>query len=190
MRYKATKVRRWSDNDYNYKETKYYTIVRSGSLTFENIPVDASKKMDDDLMDSLEPFKFEEQKEFITAYLSGYLADKYDVSADESVERANLRIKNSTAQQFLSTVKGYDSVQTENSNIRLRDGSYKYVLLPMWILNTNWNGQKFLFGMNGQTGKFVGNLPMDKGKYWKYFFIYFFISFVIAFIGAYLLLMD
>ena len=44
--------------------------------------------------------------------------------------------------------------------------------------------------MNGQTGKFVGNLPMDKGKYWKYFFIYFFISFVIAFIGAYLLLMD
>ena len=63
-------------------------------------------------------------------------------------------------------------------------------MLPMWILNTNWNGQKFVFGMNGQTGKFVGNLPMDKGKYWKYFFIYFFISFVIAFIGAYLLLMD
>ena len=190
MRYKCEKVRRWSDNDYNYTETKYYTVVRSGSLFFENIPVDASKKMDDDLMDSLEPFKFEEKKEFITAYLSGYLADKYDVSAEEGVERANVRVKNSTSQTFLNTVKGYDRVQKENENIRLRDGSYKYVLLPMWILNTNWNGQKFVFGMNGQTGKFVGNLPMDKGKFWKYFFIYFLISFVICFAIAYFLLIN
>ena len=187
IRYKCTKVRRWSDNDYNYKETKYYTVLRSGSIAFENIPVDASKKMADDLMDSLEPFKFDEKKEFMTAYLSGYLADKYDVSADESVERANVRIKNSTIQQFRSTVKDYDTVETENSNIRLRDGSYKYVLLPMWILNTSWNGQKFVFGMNGQTGKFVGDLPMDKGKFWKYFLLYFVISAIIVFIIAFFL---
>lgn len=190
IRYKATKVERWSDNDYNYKETKYYTVVRDGSLFFENIPVDGSKKMDDDLMDSLEPFDFKEEKEFMTAYLSGYLADKYDVSAEESVERANLRIKNSTIAKFRSTVKDYDTVETENANIQLHDGSYKYGLLPMWILNTSWNGQKFVFGMNGQTGKFVGNLPMDKGKFWKYFFIYFIISFAVTFLIAFLLLKE
>ena len=26
--------------------------------------------------------------------------------------------------------------------------------------------------MNGQTGKFVGNLPMDKGAYWRWWAIW------------------
>ena len=34
----------------------------------------------------------------------------------------------------------------------------------MWILNTKWNGTKYMFAMNGQTGKFVGHLPVDKKK--------------------------
>ena len=39
---------------------------------------------------------------------------------------------------------------------------------PVWILNTTWNGEKYRFAMNGQTGKFVGNLPLDKGAYIKW----------------------
>ena len=31
--------------------------------------------------------------------------------------------------------------------------------------------ENFLFAMNGQTGKFVGNLPVDKGAALKYFAI-------------------
>jgi len=34
--------------------------------------------------------------------------------------------------------------------------------------------------MNGQTGKFVGNLPVDRGLYWKYFGIYFLIGMLIT----------
>ena len=45
----------------------------------------------------------------------------------------------------------------------------KYGLLPVWLLTTKWNGQTFLFAMNGQTGKFVGHLPTDKKKKWAYF---------------------
>ena len=36
-----------------------------------------------------------------------------------------------------------------------------YALLPVWILNTRWDGKDFLFAMNGQTGKLVGNLPVS-----------------------------
>ena len=39
----------------------------------------------------------------------------------------------------------------------------------MWILNTTWKDKKYLFAMNGQTGKFVGDLPMDKGLLGKWF---------------------
>jgi len=33
---------------------------------------------------------------------------------------------------------------------------------PVWILNTTWNGKQYRFAMNGQNGKFVGDLPVDK----------------------------
>ena len=45
------------------------------------------------------------------------------------------------------------------------NGSPKHVLYPVWLLNTTWRGKKFVFAMNGQTGKFVGDLPLDKQAY-------------------------
>ncbi len=185
--YKGEKKKRWSDNDYNYEETSYYSIIRRGGLEFENVPCDASVKMDDALMDSLEPYNFNEGVEFQTAYLSGYLADKYDVTAEESTERANKRIKSSTESEFRKTVTGYDSCTVERENIRLLNGTAKYVLLPMWILNTTWNDTKYVFGMNGQTGKLVGNLPMDKKKYATLFSIASLIGAAILFVILFLI---
>ena len=169
IRYKATKVRAWSDSNYNYTETSFFSIWRGGNLSFERVPVDGSTKMADDLMESIEPYNFEEAVDFQTAYLAGYLADKYDVLADESIARANERIKRSTEQIFASTVYGYTSVIPESSNIRFQNGSVKYALYPVWLLNTIWENKKYTFAMNGQTGKFIGDLPMDKAAYWKWF---------------------
>lgn len=168
IRYKATRVRTWSDSDYDYTETSYYSIGRSGDIGFDRVPVDGSSKMPDDLMESIEPFKFEDAVDFKTAYLAGYLADKYDVTAEQSIDRANERIKRSTEDAFASTVKGYHSVTTENSSVRLHNGKAKYALYPVWLLNTTWKGKKYLFAMNGQTGKFVGDLPVDNGLYFKW----------------------
>jgi len=124
--------------------------------------------MDDTLMESIEPFDISEAVDFQTAFLSGYLADKYDVDADASIGRANERIKVSTAEAFASTVQGYTSVVPVSSTINLQNGRARYALYPVWILTTQWNGQKFTFGVNGQTGKIAGDLPMDKGAFWKW----------------------
>ena len=160
--YKAEKIRKWSDANYDYTETSYFDVYRSGNMGFDNIPVDGSTKMPDDLMESVEPFDISQAVDFNTAYLAGYLADKYDVSAEECMPRANERIKQSIDDAFKETVKGYDSVQSQNVNMNVVNGLYKYALYPVWILNTSWNGNKYTFAMNGQTGKFVGNIPTDK----------------------------
>lgn len=170
MRYKATKVRMWSDDKYDYTETKFYAVSRGGKLGFEKVPVDGSAKMPNDLMESIEPFDFSEAVDFQTAYLAGYLADKYDVNADKSVERANERIRRSAEDAFFQTVKGYTTVTKETGSIQLENGKVTYALLPVWLLSTTWNGQNYLFAMNGQTGKMVGNLPLDKGAYKKWLF--------------------
>ena len=163
VRYKATTVRTWSDRNYNYTETSHFSVTRGGSIGFENVPVDGSTKMDDTLMESIEPYDLSAAVDFQTAYLSGYLADKYDVDAQASVQRANERIKLSTEEAFASTVQGYATVMPSSTSIWLNNGRARYALLPVWILNTQWNGQKFTFAINGQTGKIVGDLPVDKG---------------------------
>ena len=170
IRYRATRIRSWSDSNYDYTETQYYSVTRGGSLGFDWVPVDGSSKMADDLMESIEPFDLSGAVDFQTAYLAGYLADKYDVSAEESVERANARVRNTTENAFAATVRGYTTVTPVSTNIQLRNGKAKYALYPVWLLNTNWNGKKYTFAMNGQTGKLVGDLPLDKVAYRKWLF--------------------
>lgn len=163
--YAATRVRTWSDSRYTYTETSFYNLRRAGTLDFVNVPGDGSKKLDDDLMDSLEPFNMQEAVPFQSAYLAGYLADKYDVTFEENLPRITQRIKTTTAAFFRDSIQGYNTVNPTATEIKVAEGTVRYGLLPVWLLNTTWNDQKFTFAMNGQTGKMVGDLPVDKHAY-------------------------
>ena len=167
--YRGEKTRHWSDSQYEYIEHNYYNIYRAGSVAFDNVPVDGSEKMPDDLMESIEPFDFRDAVDFKTAYLAGYMADKYDVDAQASIENANKRIIRSTEETFRETIQGYGMVTTESTYIDLQNGTAKYALYPVWLLNTKWQGNTYTFAMNGQSGKFVGDLPLDKGAFWRKF---------------------
>ena len=162
MRYKAEKVRTWSDDDYRYTETSHFSVIRGGKYDFRAVPADASAKMDDVLMQSIEPYDLNEAVDFQTAYLAGFLADKYDVNADEQKQGVNDRIRNSVEEAFKNTVEGYTSVIEEQSAINIDNKLTKYALYPVWVLTTRWQDKPYIFAMNGQTGKFVGDLPVDK----------------------------
>lgn len=162
--YKASRGRSYQTNSEDITETNYFQAVREGSVSFTNVPVDGSVKMDDALMESIEPFNMEEAVEFQSAYLAGYLADKYDVSMEENQVRANERIKRSTEEILATTVEGYSTVTAEQSSINVKNGTAKYALLPTWVLSTKFKDKSYTFAMNGQTGKFVGDLPMDLKK--------------------------
>lgn len=167
--YRASNTNVYKTGDYEITETRHYHVVRAGSLAFEKIPVDASSKMPDDHMDSIEPFDYAQLRPFSTAYLPGYLADKYDVTIDDSRDRADTRCRETLAQALRDTVTGYGACVTEREDIALRRGKVHYALLPVWMLSTKWRGQDFLFAMNGQTGKLVGDLPTDRGRFWGMF---------------------
>ena len=170
--YTGTQYSTWSDANFNYTEHRVYDLVRSGELAFDNVPVDGSEKMANELMESIEPFDISEAVDFQTAYLTGYFADKYDVAASDCVSRANERMQQSVKDTFVSTTAGYSEVAPKASYIHVEKGSARYALLPVWILNTTWHGEKHVFAMNGQTGKFVGNLPCDDKLKRKYQLLY------------------
>ena len=186
-RYRATKVRTWADSKNSYTDTSYYDVIREGNFSFDNVPVDGSSNMPDELIQSIEPFDFDEAVDFQTAYLSGYLADRYDVSAEDNKTIANSRIKQTTLEALESTVEGYSSVKLQESAVSLNNAKAKYAMYPIWILNTTYDKKPYLFCMNGQTGKMVGNLPIDNGKLWKYRFLWTGIFAVIIFLVLLLL---
>lgn len=145
-------------------EISVFSCRRKGTMSFEKIPVDGSKKMDDAYMESIEPFNYGDLEKFNAAYLTGYLADKYDVNAEESSSRANKRVENSAVEVLSETVENFDAVQLENFAVKKEGGSVSYAMVPVWILTTRYDNKPYTFMMNGQTGKVVGSLPYDKTK--------------------------
>ena len=179
MVFDATRSKVYQQGNYEITETQHYKVVREGNIVFEHIPVDGSKKMPDDYMDSLEPFDYSQMADFSTAYLPGYLADKYDVSARESCQRADARASSTLSDSLERTVTGYEHVSVQQENIHLDRNKVKYALLPVWLLRTKWEGNDYLFAMNGQTGKLVGDLPIDQKKkrlaFWGAYALFFLI---------------
>ena len=148
--------------------TEHFLVERAGTIQFERVPVDGSSKMPDEHMDAIEPFDYSEMVKFSTAYLPGYLADKYDVDADASCPRADLRVENTAVRLLENSVTGYSGTTTTAKNVKLKHGQVKYAMLPVWMLHTSWNGKNYLFAMNGQTGKLIGDLPVSKGKFFAW----------------------
>ena len=167
--YEGCIIHEYETGDTEVTETEHYDVRRGGSIAFEKVPVDASSKMPDDHMDSIEPYDYDDLKPFSTAYLPGFLADRYDVSVADSRDRADNRCAASLEMALRRTAEQYDTCTPLRQDIRLRRGKVHYALLPVWMLHTKWNGKDFLFAMNGQTGKLVGDLPTDMGKFWAIF---------------------
>lgn len=164
MTFNATRTHVHNTPKETITETDHFLVHREGSLQFENVPVDGSSQMPDALMDAIEPFDYQDLKPFSLSYLPGFLADKYDVSQEDCAKRANSRCAASAESALRDTVNGYASCVTTNREVTVHSGKVKYALLPVWVLSTQWQGKNFLFAMNGQTGKLIGDLPSDKKK--------------------------
>lgn len=154
----------WSSGDYRYTKVDIYDCVREGNMEFIGVPVDGSTKFADDIMDSIEPYDYEKMKGFSPSYLSGFLAEKYDVEMEDAYSRAKSRINNSTIAELKSNISGFDVVTVRDSNIDIQRDSDEYVLLPVWMLNIMYKNKMYTFAMNGQTGKMVGNVPISPKK--------------------------
>ena len=168
LTFRARRVHHWSDSRYNYTKTDHYRLYRNCEISFHSIPADGSKKTNDDLTEALEPFGIDKAVSFDGVYLSGFMADKYDVEPSECRARINERISNSICDEMMRTAIGYVGVTKESSNIRYPSSDVKYVLLPVWMLVTQYKGKQYTFAMNGETGKAVGDLPVGYKKFWGF----------------------
>jgi len=165
---KGTKVKSWTVGDTHYTKTDTYRIERDLSVGYKLIPVDGSEKFADDIMNTIEPFDYSELVDYNHAYLSGFLSEKYDVSKENAYKIAKNRSFNSTINEAKSSMRGYSTVNVTGNTLKDTLNNTKYALLPVFMVNVKYKDKYYLFAMNGQTGEFVGNMPVDKFKAFLY----------------------
>lgn len=177
----------WTSGDYEYTKTNYYQHKRAGSMSFEKVPSDASASVDDAYMESIEPFNYAKIEPFKAVYLSGYLADKYDQTAEECSARLDTRVKGTITKELKQSVtsRGYTNVSVESHSELISDRTYSYALFPLWLLRTKYKDKFYYFAMNGQTGKVAGKLPTDGKKINLVSFLYSLLGILIG-IGVFL----
>ncbi|WP_458120500.1 TFIIB-type zinc ribbon-containing protein [Paenibacillus sp. Z6-24] len=166
---KATRVRSYTQGDYQYTETQHYDVYRKLRLDYVNLPLDASEKMNDELMDKLEPFPYEQLKEFKTPYLAGYISEKYSYDDEQLVPRAKEKTKPYIDSSVSQSLSGYSSVSYTDKQVDTTVRRADYALLPVWLVNYDFKQKNYMFVMNGQTGKVVGKPPLSKGKITAWF---------------------
>ena len=164
MRAVCKKIRTWTSGNYEYTETKEYDVFRSAGLRFEGIPADGASKIEDQLMEAIEPFDYRKAKPFEMVYLSGFLSDKYDVNKSQVFPRVRNRAVNGSDQILRASMVGYDSIRVTQSDMQVVRTDWQYMLLPVWFMTFGYGGKQYAFAINGQTGKQAGTPPLDTGK--------------------------
>ena len=175
----ATRVKSWSSGDTHYTQTDYYNVVRTGTMTYHRVPVDGSTRFANDMMNTIEPFDYSKLIDYNHAYLSGFLAEKYDVNKEDAFKDAKTRTLNSTKEEMLNSMNGYTSKTIKKNDLEPKETKVEYALLPVWMVNVKYKDKFYLFAMNGESGKFIGNIPLDKKRVVMYIIITFIISFLI-----------
>lgn len=174
----------WISGDYQYTKTDIYAVYREANMDFYNIAHDASSKADDQVMDSIGPFNFDDLTPYSSTYLSGFLAEKYDVTKDDVFPEIKSRVEKAVTVTLRESIQGYSTVSVKNAHIQIHKSRFHYTLMPVWMLTYLYKGETYLFAMNGQTGKLYGRLPLDKGKVLRFSILIFFITFIACFIGG------
>ena len=143
-------------------------------IELNNVPIDGSVALDDDIMATLFPYDLDDKLEYNDAFLSGWHAEMYDEPrkkiTDKLIKQAKLLIR-----RYFSLKKDATYVAIDNPLITQKE--IKYMLLPVWIVDVEHDKQIIKFYMNGQTNEMVA-----KTNYNTNYFDYRLIGFPLYFI--------
>ena len=151
-----------------HKKTKYF--IREAECDFKRLTCDASKQLNDESSQRLEPYDLRMLRPFEAGYLSGFYADKYDMTDQELTGVAVGRCKELFDKEMIDSVRA-NSVRIVQNNPRYEVKSAEYALLPAWFMTFRYKNEPFTMLVNGQTGKVVGAVPFNKAKLVSLFII-------------------
>lgn len=160
VNFECDKITIWKSNGYKYTKTDKFTVTRGGNMFFEDMLVNGSKKFDNNIMNSIEPFDYKDVTKYDSSYLSDYIVEKYALPKTKLKKDASAKIKELFIQEMKKDIKGYNNITERDNSINVYNFKSSYILLPVWLLNVKYKNEIYTFAINGQTGKIYGNTPI------------------------------
>ena len=162
--YECKNIRVYTSGDEEVTETDVYEAYREDRSTSSAFPPTARRRCPMRTWTRSSRSTSMSLVPFSVAYLPGYLAERYDQEADTCQPRAMRRMKGSLEDELQATVTGYDDVTQESIDANSEIIGLSQALFPVWLLHTLYKDEDYLFAMNGQTGRFIGDLPVSPLK--------------------------
>ncbi|MBO7402839.1 MAG: hypothetical protein J6U10_07600, partial [Lachnospiraceae bacterium] len=111
----------------------------------DRVFVNCSKKLDNRVLDAMEPFDLEDLREFEFSYIAGHQVKTGDIDSDELVRRVNVEVGEDYKPVIAKTLE----TKAINVTAHCSDVQRMPVLLPVYYLA--FDG--YMAAVNGQTGK-------------------------------------
>ena len=146
---------------YRGERTEVFSVRAKANYYVKGVPFDASLRIANKLMEAIEPYDYSEMVKFDNKYLQGFYADKYDQRPTEIMDRFIKRLDRISLEMTDSIAAKYDVYEPslEKSFTWMSDLSVKYCLLPVWFMTVEFDGRKYQYAVNGQTGEASGQAP-------------------------------
>ena len=149
-----------------------FSFERHADLNWNYVPLDGETRIDDELMEAIEPFNFKALMPYDYRYLPGFYADRYDLSPQDLSARATKRASNGVDTALKGSLKGiFDDYTIKSNKSTIDSMEANYALLPVWFLSYKYRNKYYYFAMNGQTGEVAGQVPVNPVKKLMFFFI-------------------
>lgn len=133
------------------------------SCYYDDITVNASRQIDDKLMQRLQPYRLDELVRYRPEFLSGFLAERYSRGLQEGWELAKESVRENIRHGITKKI-GADEVRNLRVSTSFKEIKYKHILLPVWISSYTYQGKVYQYMVNGQTGEIQGRCPISPWK--------------------------
>lgn len=141
-----------------------FSAQRVFGTEFSQIIVSAGKIADDVLLRLLEPYVLNAVGES-GAELEEVRILEVDLTEQELFEKVRPDLDKRISEQINVSFNDYKDHSLTASQTEFGEISLRYLHLPVWVLESEENGQIHRLFINGQTGKVAGVVPKSRRKF-------------------------
>ena len=161
---------------HTHTHRRYFHIAGNYDYNFTDLLVESSSKINQDELQGVLPYNFENVVGYQDSYIRGYSTEHYSQSL-ESCEDTYRQLARQAIRDAILRKHPHDGVDYLNVSTEFDDEYYAYDLVPLYKFDYEYKKKKYVTYMNGQTGAIDSHLPKSG---WKIALIVFFILCVVA----------
>ena len=179
VEFECNKNSTWKSSGTKYLKEDVYKVIRGANMSVNNMPIIATTQLNDI---DFGLYNYDELVLYNSKYLEDYKSYNSDKTKDKLLSDVQIKAKDNFIDEVKKDIKDYNDIKYINNSINLYNPKRKLVLLPIWILKTNYNNKEYTYIINGQTGYFNGDIPIEKNRYLFVWLTIFLIVFVLMMI--------